>query len=166
MILSFSIVGLRIKYFWLISHFLIVLASVDFLKVKIEYFRSKNNHMMIYMCASFCFLLLLIIIVDGHQRSPIYRIKSSNNGDRQYRQRGEQKMRDYTDNIYLCPIMIGTPPQVRIDLKQINWIYNILVNTLQTFNVQLDTGSSDLWVMDAHCNTSSCSLVYCKTIRC
>ncbi|KAI6218209.1 hypothetical protein M3Y99_01722200 [Aphelenchoides fujianensis] len=50
---------------------------------------------------------------------------------------GGQKFRDYLDNFYVANITLGTPPQ--------------------TFQVQLDTASSNLWVVDASCNSDNCN---------
>ncbi|KAI6198218.1 hypothetical protein M3Y99_01899200 [Aphelenchoides fujianensis] len=50
---------------------------------------------------------------------------------------GSQKLRDYLDDFYVANITLGTPPQ--------------------TFQVQLDTASSNLWVVDASCNSDNCN---------
>ncbi|GMS82593.1 hypothetical protein PENTCL1PPCAC_4768 [Pristionchus entomophagus] len=49
---------------------------------------------------------------------------------------GTQPFIDYLDDVYRGEISIGTPPQ--------------------NFSVALDTGSSDLWVVDARCNIWDC----------
>ncbi|KAI6230657.1 Peptidase A1 domain-containing protein [Aphelenchoides fujianensis] len=50
---------------------------------------------------------------------------------------GSTKFRNYLDNFYTANITLGTPAQ--------------------TFQVQLDTASSNLWVVDASCNSDNCN---------
>ncbi|CAI5450849.1 unnamed protein product [Caenorhabditis angaria] len=50
---------------------------------------------------------------------------------------GNQPFLDWADDFYLGNISIGTPPQ--------------------TVTVVLDTGSSNLWVIDSMCNTDACN---------
>ncbi|KAJ1374054.1 Inositol hexakisphosphate and diphosphoinositol-pentakisphosphate kinase [Parelaphostrongylus tenuis] len=50
--------------------------------------------------------------------------------------KGSQPIMDYYDDIYTGNITVGTPGQ--------------------SFAVVLDTGSSNLWVIDTHCETEAC----------
>ncbi|KAI6238517.1 Protein CBR-ASP-1 [Aphelenchoides fujianensis] len=50
---------------------------------------------------------------------------------------GTQTFSDYIDNFYVGNITLGTPPQ--------------------PFQVQLDTGSSNLWMVDVSCQTDQCN---------
>ncbi|KAI6241845.1 Peptidase A1 domain-containing protein [Aphelenchoides fujianensis] len=50
---------------------------------------------------------------------------------------GSAKFRDYLDDFYTANITLGTPAQ--------------------TFQVQLQTASSNLWVVDASCNSDNCN---------
>ncbi|RCN33183.1 eukaryotic aspartyl protease [Ancylostoma caninum] len=50
---------------------------------------------------------------------------------------GSQPFIDYADDFYLGNVTVGTPPQ--------------------TTTLVLDTGSSNLWVIDAACNTADCN---------
>ncbi|KAI6220698.1 Protein CBR-ASP-1 [Aphelenchoides besseyi] len=53
---------------------------------------------------------------------------------------GSQPFADYVDNFYLGNITIGTPPQ--------------------PFQIILDTGSSNLWVVDKSCTADECNGLY------
>jgi hypothetical protein len=69
---------------------------------------------------------------------------------------GKLELDDFYDSEYLGEVTIGTPPQVR----QIKMLNLYLCYTLQTFLVDMDTGSSDFWVSDVSCKSTACGLIF------
>jgi len=66
------------------------------------------------------------------------------------------ELKHFYDSEYLGEVTIGTPPQVR-QIKMLNFY---LCYILQTFLVDMDTGSSDFWVSDVSCNSTACGLIF------
>jgi hypothetical protein len=60
------------------------------------------------------------------------------------------------DNEYLGEVTIGTLSQVR----QIKMLNLYLCYTLQTFLVDIDTGSSDFWISDVSYKLTACGLIF------
>ncbi|ETN77167.1 eukaryotic aspartyl protease [Necator americanus] len=63
-------------------------------------------------------------------------LKQRNMQRTQILRKGSQHFRDYLDELYVADVQVGTPGQ--------------------NFTLVLDTGSSNLWVIDEKCNTDAC----------